>query len=131
MSQDQNHLNHPTWRCNYHVVCTPKHRTKLLFGQIRRHLGTVFHEPARRARSRKGTGLRAIAIHGAGARIAGKKAVAEPTSTPGWVQKLRNGAAIRWGDGSGPTFSGSNPLEGTIAMRVWPMVGGKCGERSE
>src|SRR5580704_19380078 len=48
MSQDQNHLNHATWECKYHVVFTPKYREKLLFGQIRRHLGTVFHELARR-----------------------------------------------------------------------------------
>ena len=47
MSQDHNHLNHATWECKYHVVFTPKYRKKLLFGQIRRHLGTVFHELAR------------------------------------------------------------------------------------
>jgi putative transposase len=29
-------------------VFTPKYRKKLLFGQIRRHLGTVFRELARR-----------------------------------------------------------------------------------
>src|SRR6201998_3705254 len=44
MSQDHNHLNHATWECKYHVVFTPKYRKKLLFGQIRRHLGTVFYE---------------------------------------------------------------------------------------
>ena len=40
------HLNHTTWECKYHVVFTPKYRKKVLFGQIRRHLGTVFHELA-------------------------------------------------------------------------------------
>jgi hypothetical protein len=40
MSQDRNHLNHATWECKYHFVFTPKYRKKLLFGQIRRHLGT-------------------------------------------------------------------------------------------
>src|SRR5215471_1215311 len=40
MSQDHNHLNHTTWECKYHVVFTPKYRKKLLFGQIRRHLGS-------------------------------------------------------------------------------------------
>jgi len=29
-------------------MCTPKYRNKVLFGQIRQHLGTVFHELARR-----------------------------------------------------------------------------------
>src|SRR5215831_18612605 len=50
MSEDHNHLNHATWECKYHVVFTPKYRKKLLFGQIRRHLGTVFHELARHRR---------------------------------------------------------------------------------
>jgi putative transposase len=45
---DQNHLNHATWECKYHVVFTPKYRKKLLFGQIRRHLGNVFRELAQR-----------------------------------------------------------------------------------
>ena len=48
MSQDQNRLNHATWECKYHVVFTPKYRKKLLFGQIRRQLGNVFRELARR-----------------------------------------------------------------------------------
>ena len=48
MSQDHNHLNHATWECKYHVVFTPKYRKKMLFGRIRRHLGTVFRELARR-----------------------------------------------------------------------------------
>ena len=48
MSQDHNHLNHSTWECKYHVVFTPKYRKKVLFGQIRRHLGTVLRELAQR-----------------------------------------------------------------------------------
>lgn len=52
MSQDHNHLNHATWECKYHVVFTPKYRKKALFGQIRRHLGSVFHELARRKECR-------------------------------------------------------------------------------
>jgi putative transposase len=48
MSQSQNHLNHTTWECKYHVVFTPKYRKKLLFGHVRRHLGSVFRELAQR-----------------------------------------------------------------------------------
>jgi putative transposase len=48
MSPSQNHLNHATWECKYHVVFTSKYREKLLFGQIRRHLGNVFRELAQR-----------------------------------------------------------------------------------
>ena len=57
MSQDHNHLNHATWECKYHVVFTPKYRKKMLFGQIRRHLGSVSTSlpGARNARSRKDT----------------------------------------------------------------------------
>jgi putative transposase len=33
-------------------VFTPSYRKKLLFGQIRRHLGTVFHDLARRKECR-------------------------------------------------------------------------------
>ena len=48
MEAEFNHLNHATWECKYHVVFTPKYRKKLLFGKIKRHLGQVFHDLARR-----------------------------------------------------------------------------------
>src|SRR5262245_16098497 len=46
MPHDHNHLNYATWelRCRVHAEV----RNKVLLGQIRRHLGTVFHELARR-----------------------------------------------------------------------------------
>jgi putative transposase len=40
-------LSHTKWNCKYHVVFIPKRRRKQLFGQIRRHLGRVFHELAK------------------------------------------------------------------------------------
>ncbi len=52
MSQDHNHLNHATWECKYHVVFTPKYRKKALFGHVRRQLGNVLHELARRKECR-------------------------------------------------------------------------------
>jgi hypothetical protein len=48
MEAEFNHLNHATWECKYPVVFTPKYRKKLLFGKIKRHLGQVFHDLARR-----------------------------------------------------------------------------------
>src|SRR6201981_2848131 len=48
MEAEFNHLNHATWECKYHVVFTPKYRKKLLFGKIKRHLGQVLHDLARR-----------------------------------------------------------------------------------
>jgi hypothetical protein len=52
MKVEFNHLNHATWECKYHVVFTPKYRKKLLFGKIKRHLGQVFHDLARRKECR-------------------------------------------------------------------------------
>ena len=39
-------LSHTKWECKYHVVFIPKCRKKVLFGEVRRHLGRVFHELA-------------------------------------------------------------------------------------
>src|SRR4030081_2582944 len=52
MEAEFNHLNHATWECKYHVVLTPKYRKKLLFGKIKRNLGQVFHDLARRKECR-------------------------------------------------------------------------------
>jgi REP element-mobilizing transposase RayT len=52
MEAEFNHLNHATWECKYHVVFTPKYRKKLLFGKIKRNLGQVFHDLARRKECR-------------------------------------------------------------------------------
>ena len=39
-------LKHTTWECKYHVVFIPKCRKKVLYGEIRRELGGVFHDLA-------------------------------------------------------------------------------------
>ena len=46
------HQNHATWECKYHVVFIPKYRKKAIFGVIKRRLGEVFHELARRRESK-------------------------------------------------------------------------------
>jgi len=43
---DYQSLNHSKWECKYHVVFIPKYRRKLLYGQIRRDLGEIFHSLA-------------------------------------------------------------------------------------
>jgi putative transposase len=40
--EDVESLNHTKWECKYHVVFIPKCRRKTLYGELRRHLGTVF-----------------------------------------------------------------------------------------
>ena len=37
-------LSHSKWNCKYHVVFIPKRRRKVLFLNIRKQLGQVFHE---------------------------------------------------------------------------------------
>ena len=39
-------LNQTTWECKYHVVFIPKCRRKVLYGQLRVHLGEVFRKLA-------------------------------------------------------------------------------------
>jgi putative transposase len=45
--QEYESLNHTKWECKYHVIFIPKYRRKQLYGQLRRHLGSVFRELAR------------------------------------------------------------------------------------
>lgn len=40
-------LSHTKWECKYHIVWIPKCRRKMLYGQLRKNLGEVFHELAR------------------------------------------------------------------------------------
>jgi putative transposase len=47
MSEFFQSLSHSRWNCKYHVVFVPKRRRKVLFGQVRRDLGEVFHALAR------------------------------------------------------------------------------------
>ena len=47
MSDLYKSLSHSKWDCKYHIVFIPKKRRKVLFGNIRKELGGVFHELAR------------------------------------------------------------------------------------
>jgi putative transposase len=49
---DVTSLSHTRWECKYHVVWIPKCRRKVLFGQLRKNLGEVFHELARQKESK-------------------------------------------------------------------------------
>ena len=40
-------MSHSKWDCKYHVVFIPKRRRKAMFGNLRKQLGTIFHELAR------------------------------------------------------------------------------------
>ncbi|OEU67166.1 MAG: transposase [Desulfovibrio sp. S3730MH75] len=47
-----NSLSHSKWECKYHVVWIPKCRRKVLFGQLRKHIGEVLHDLARQKQSK-------------------------------------------------------------------------------
>jgi putative transposase len=45
MNQYQS-LSHTTWDCKYHLVWIPKYRKKVIYGQLRKHLGEILRELA-------------------------------------------------------------------------------------
>ena len=45
-------LSHTKWECKYHVIFIPKCRRKVLYGQLRRDLGTVFRSLTEQRESR-------------------------------------------------------------------------------
>ena len=45
-------LSHTAWDCKYHIVFIPKCRRKVLYGQLRVHLGDVFRKLAGQKESR-------------------------------------------------------------------------------
>ena len=49
---DYESLSHTKWECKYHVVFIPKYRRKLLYGELRQHLGDVFRKLALQKESR-------------------------------------------------------------------------------
>ena len=49
-------LNHTKWECKYHVVFIPKYRRKVLYGSLRKHLGSLFRELARHKECEIGEG---------------------------------------------------------------------------
>jgi len=52
MSGSFQSMSHSKWDCKYHVVFVPKRRRKAVFGNIRKHLGPVFHALARQKECR-------------------------------------------------------------------------------
>ncbi len=45
---DYKSLTHTRWDCKYHVVFIPKRRQKVIYGRLRKFLGNIFHELAKR-----------------------------------------------------------------------------------
>ncbi len=47
IKDNNNHLNHSTWECKYHIIFIPKYRRKVLYGLLRKDLQGVFHRLAK------------------------------------------------------------------------------------
>ena len=47
MNENYQSLSHSKWDCKYHVVFVPKGRRIVLYGEIKRQLGPIFHDLAR------------------------------------------------------------------------------------
>ena len=45
-------LCHTKWECKYHVVWIPKYRRMVLYGQLRKYLGELFHDLAAQKESK-------------------------------------------------------------------------------
>jgi REP-associated tyrosine transposase len=52
MTELDKSLAHASWDCKSHVVFIPKYRRKILYGEIRKHLGGICHELARQQECR-------------------------------------------------------------------------------
>jgi len=52
MSELYESLSHSKWNCKYHIVFVPKNRRKVLFGNIRKELGAIFHALAKQKECR-------------------------------------------------------------------------------
>lgn len=46
--RDYKSLSHTRWDCKYHIVFIPKKRQKLIYGAIRKYLGEILHDLAKR-----------------------------------------------------------------------------------
>src|SRR4030042_825912 len=44
--EDVQSLSHTVWECKYHVVWIPKYRKKVLYGELRKHVGGGLRELA-------------------------------------------------------------------------------------
>jgi putative transposase len=45
-------LNPAKWHCKYYAVFIPKYRRKVLYGEVKRHVGPVFRQLAEQRESR-------------------------------------------------------------------------------
>ena len=108
---DYESLSHTKWECKYHVVFIPKYRRKVLYGELRQHLGDVFRKLALQKESRIEQGhLMADHVHMM-ISIPPKYAVSQVVGfiKGTWPGRTERGSATSWGSISGPEATSSRP----------------------
>ena len=105
MSELYQSLSHSRWNGKYHVVFVPKRRRKKLFGEIRRQLGSIFHELARQKECRIIEGQVMLDQVHMGIEVPPKHAVA---SVIGFLKGQSALAIARQFGGHDRTFSGEH-----------------------
>src|SRR3974390_3514828 len=123
---DYESLSHTTWTCKYHVVFIPKGRRKVLYQELRRHLGEVFRKLALQRESKVGEGhlmhdhvdmLLSIppnygASQGTGcclsrrkSRCPGSSDTSKARARSSWPGVMQSASATSWANPSGPVGS--------------------------
>ena len=41
---DKNTLAHSKWNCKYHIVFAPKYRRQVIYGKLRKDIGTILRK---------------------------------------------------------------------------------------
>ena len=41
MKFDESSLSHTTWECKYHVVFAPKYRRRVIYGKLKKEIGSI------------------------------------------------------------------------------------------
>ena len=41
---DDSSLSHTRWNCKYHIVFVPKYRRKVIYGKLRKEIGTIIRQ---------------------------------------------------------------------------------------
>jgi putative transposase len=44
IEKDKNSLEHTKWRCQYHVVFSPKYRRMAIYGEIKKDIGMILRK---------------------------------------------------------------------------------------
>ncbi len=121
-------VSHSKWEGKYHVVFVPKYRKKVLYGKIRKFLGTVFHELAGQRRSKILEGHMVQDHVHMLIQIPPKYAVSEVV---GYIKGKSAIAVARQFSGRKRNINGESFGPGVMRYLLWVLRKRKSGDTSE